>query len=226
MIDGCVDCEIAGKGREKELEQQIKIMVVEDDCTLEKEIRDFLQKWGYDTIGVIDYQKVMDEFIKEVPQLILMDINLPYFDGFYWCNQIRRISHVPILFVSSRDDDKDQIMAMAQGGDDYVEKPFRLELLRAKIEALLRRTYQYSVAQNAYDDVDLTKSERRILNKLLERKGQIVTRDELMMELWDTDEYVMDGTLTTLVSRLRAKLKKAYGDEMITTKKGQGYMMP
>lgn len=225
-MDGCVDGEIAGKGREKELEQQIKIMVVEDDCTLEKEIRDFLQKWGYDTIGVIDYQKVMDEFIKEVPQLILMDINLPYFDGFYWCNQIRRISHVPILFVSSRDDDKDQIMAMAQGGDDYVEKPFRLELLRAKIEALLRRTYQYSVAQNAYDDVDLTKSERRILNKLLERKGQIVTRDELMMELWDTDEYVMDGTLTTLVSRLRAKLKKAYGDEMITTKKGQGYMMP
>ena len=221
-MDGCVDGEIAGKGREKELEQQIKIMVVEDDCTLEKEIRDFLQKWGYDTIGVIDYQKVMDEFIKEVPQLILMDINLPYFDGFYWCNQIRRISHVPILFVSSRDDDKDQIMAMAQGGDDYVEKPFRLELLRAKIEALLRRTYQYSVAQNAYDDVDLTKSERRILNKLLERKGQIVTRDELMMELWDTDEYVMDGTLTTLVSRLRAKLKKAYGDEMITTKRDKG----
>lgn len=225
-MDGCVDGEIAGKGREKELEQQIKIMVVEDDCTLEKEIRDFLQKWGYDTIGVIDYQKVMDEFIKEVPQLILMDINLPYFDGFYWCDQIRRISHVPIVFISSRDDDRDKIMAIAQGADDFVEKPFRLELLRAKIEALLRRTYQYSVSKTSYEEVDLTKSERRILNKLVEQKGRIVTRDELMMELWDTDEYVMDGTLTTLVSRLRAKLKHAYGDEMITTKKGQGYMMP
>lgn len=207
------------------LEQQIKIMVIEDDSTLEKEIREFLQKWGYDTVGIIDFQKVLEEFGKEAPQLVLMDINLPFFDGFYWCDQIRRISHVPILFVSSRDDDKDQIMAMAQGGDDYVEKPFRLELLRAKVEALLRRTYQYRVVQNAYDDVDLTKSERRILNKLLEQKGKIVTRDELMMELWETDEYVMDGTLTTLVSRLRAKLKQTYGNEVIETKKGQGYII-
>lgn len=204
----------------------MKIMVVEDDSLLEMEIQDFLQRWGYATVGIDDFQQVVEVFSRECPHLILMDINLPFFDGFYWCNQIRRISQVPILFISSRNDDRDKIMAMAQGADDFIEKPFRLELLRAKIEALLRRTYQYSVSKTSYEEVDLTKSERRILNKLVEQRGKIVTRDELMMELWDTDEYVMDGTLTTLISRLRAKLKNAYGDEMITTKKGQGYMLP
>lgn len=208
------------------MEQKMKIMVVEDDSLLEMEIQDFLQRWGYATVGIDDFQQVVEVFSRECPHLILMDINLPFFDGFYWCNQIRRISQVPILFISSRNDDRDKIMAMAQGADDFIEKPFRLELLRAKIEALLRRTYQYSVSKTSYEEVDLTKSERRILNKLVEQRGKIVTRDELMMELWDTDEYVMDGTLTTLISRLRAKLKNAYGDEMITTKKGQGYMLP
>ncbi|MDE7477948.1 MAG: response regulator transcription factor, partial [Lachnospiraceae bacterium] len=175
--------------------------------------------------------------------LVLLDINLPYHDGFYWCSQLRQISKVPVVYISSRDDDRDKIMAIAQGGDDYVEKPFRMELLKAKIEAMLRRTYEYKVrecvflaaglcfdsaSQSLYDagkEIDLTKSERRLLACLVENRPDVVTRDELMMELWNTDEYVTDAALTTIISRLRTKLKLECGDDIIHTKKGQGYFV-
>lgn len=225
------------------MDDVMKIFIVEDDRTLAREISTFLMRWGYKTVIVRDFEKVSDEFLKIQPQMVLMDVNLPYYDGFYWCAQIRKVSKVPIIYISSRIDDRDKIMAVAQGGDDYVEKPFRLELLKAKIEAMLRRTYEYRVKNKTYlnksvsfdpvvgalyykeTEIELTKSERRIMIQLAEKRPEVVTREELMMALWSTDEYVSDGTLTTIISRLRSKLKEICGEEIIFTKKGQGYQI-
>lgn len=221
----------------------MKIMIIEDDAGLTAEIVSFLEKWGYEAAAIKDFQHILEQFTDEQPQLVLLDINLPYYDGFYWCSRIRELSKVPIIYISSRSDDRDKIMAIAQGGDDFVEKPFRLELLKAKMEAILRRTYQYQVKEQiflggelSYDstsqmifhggkEIELTKSERKVLAKLVECRPEIVTREELMMELWSTDEYVSDGTLTTVISRLRSKLKTSCGEEIVNTKKGQGYFI-
>ncbi len=221
----------------------MKILIIEDDETLAGEMASFLVRWGYETHTIRRFDSILEEFREIRPQLVLMDINLPFYDGFYWCARIRQISRVPILYISSRGDDRDKIMAMAQGGDDYVEKPFHLDLLKAKIQAILRRTYEYKVKEqiflgdNLYIDgeqqalfmgekeIFLTKSERKILMKLAEKRPDVVTREELMMKLWETDEYVSDGTLTTLISRLRSRLRTQCGREMIATKKGQGYFL-
>lgn len=221
----------------------MKILIIEDDETLAGEIASFLVRWGYETHTIRRFDSILEEFREIRPQLVLMDINLPFYDGFYWCARIRQVSRVPILYISSRSDDRDKIMAMAQGGDDYVEKPFHLDLLKAKIQAILRRTYEYKVKEqiflgdNLYIDgeqqalfmgekeIFLTKSERKILMKLAEKRPDVVTREELMMALWETDEYVSDGTLTTLISRLRNRLRTQCGREMIATKKGQGYFL-
>lgn len=225
------------------MEQKIKIMIVEDDELLAKELCSFLTRWGYQANPVEEFRDILSEFSSLLPQLVLMDINLPYYDGFYWCYRIRQSSAVPVIYISSRGDDRDKIMGIAQGGDDYIEKPFGLELLKAKIEAVLRRTYQYKVKEQIFlnqelvfdsnskvlffngKEIELTKSERRIMTKLLEHRSAVMTREELMMELWDTDEYVSDGTLTTIICRLRGKLKAASGEEVIKTKKGQGYFI-
>lgn len=221
----------------------MKIMLVEDDEALAGEISSFLTKWGYDTEIAGKYDEILKEFMEWKPHLVLMDINLPLYDGFYWCAQIRRVSAVPVIYISSRGDDRDKIMAIAQGGDDYVEKPFRLDLLRAKIEAILRRTYEYKVKEQLFlkpglcfdavsqilfyegKEVEMTRSERKILARLMEAKPLVVSREDLMMALWDTDEYVSDQALTTMVSRLRGKVKAVCGEEMIGTKKGQGYFI-
>ena len=221
----------------------MKILIIEDDETLAGEMASFLVRWGYETHTIRRFDSILEEFREIRPQLVLMDINLPFYDGFYWCARIRQVSRVPILYISSRSDDRDKIMAMAQGGDDYVEKPFHLDLLKAKIQAILRRTYEYKVKEqiflgdNLYIDgeqqalfmgekeIFLTESERKILMKLAEKRPDVVTREELMMALWETDEYVSDGTLTTLISRLRSRLRTQCGREMIATKKGQGYFL-
>ncbi len=221
----------------------MKIMLIEDDETLAGEISSFLTKWGYDTAIAGKPDAILQEFTQLRPHLVLLDVNLPFYDGFYWCGQIRQVSNVPVIFISSRSDDRDKIMAIAQGGDDYVEKPFQLDLLRAKIEAVLRRTYEYKVREQVFlpsglcfdkaagmaffqgKEVELTKSERRILAKLIEQRPAVVSREDLMMDLWNTDEYVSDGTLTTMVSRLRGKVKAACGEDVIGTKKGQGYFI-
>lgn len=226
------------------MESGMKIVIVEDDETLACEIRRFLEKWGYQVVIAQRFDDIAAECLSSQAHLILMDINLPYYDGFYWCSRIRDVSQIPLIYISSRADDRDKIMAIAQGGDDYVEKPFHLELLKAKVEAVLRRTYQYQVRSRSlvgtdlyydhgtqtfvYKDVqiELTKSEKRIAAKLIDQRGCVVTREELMMELWSTDEYVSDGTLTTIISRLRSKLKAGCGSEVIVTKKGQGYLLP
>lgn len=220
---------------------KIQIMIVEDDVTLAGEIKHFLERWGYAAHIAADFENILEEYERRKPGLILMDVNLPFYDGFYWCRKLREVSEVPVLFVSSRGEDSDQLQAYAQGGDDYVEKPFRLEILQAKIEAILRRTgggsgetriclrdgvwyEQESRSLVAGDgDVELTRSEKKILAKLVEKRGRTVTREELMMTLWSTDEFVSDGTLTTLVSRLRSKLASRCGGEIIKTRKGEGY---
>ena len=226
------------------MDTAMKILIIEDDEALAREIASFLARWGYGTSVPERFDRVMEEFSRCRPQLVLMDINLPFYDGFYWCSRIRQVSKVPILYISSRSDDRDKIMAMAQGGDDYVEKPFRLELLKAKIQAMLRRTYEYRVREQVFlgeklyfdrgqmalyfgeREVELTKSERRVVAKLAENHPDVVTREELMLDLWETDEFVSDGTLTTMISRLRGKLKAVCGGEVIETKKGQGYFIP
>ncbi len=221
--------------------EQIRIMIIEDDEVLGNQIQSFLQSWDYYPILATNYQNILQDFQKTLPHLILMDINLPYYDGFYWCSKIRETSTVPIIYISSRNDDKDKIMAIAQGGDDYVEKPFHLELLKAKIEAILRRTYQYTVNHTIYlqsdlvyeshtstlyhhnQKIELTKLENKILSVLIEHRGAIVSRNQLMDALWNTNEFISDNTLNVLISRLRSKLKDICDDEVIYTKKGQGY---
>lgn len=221
--------------------QNITILIVEDDQSLATEIKDFLCKWGYHASFIQNFSDVLNECIDINPDLILMDINLPYYDGFYWCTKIRDYSHLPIIYISSRASDNDKIMAIAQGGDDFVEKPFHLSVLKAKIEAIIRRTYQYKVEKKQfiregiyYDissseiiynnhTINLTKSENTIIKTLMEQKNKIVSRNLLMDELWNTDEFISDNTLTVLISRLRSKLKNEIGEEIIFTKKGQGY---
>lgn len=219
----------------------IKILIVEDDRTLARKIAGFLGRWGYETRTAEQFDRILEEFEAYKPQLVLLDIQLPFYDGFYWCGQIRQVSQVPVIYISSRSEDSDKIMAIAQGGDDYVEKPFSLEILKTRIEAMVRRTYQYRVQERTliknglyYDalaqslikngaELELGKPERKIIDRLLERRGQVVSREELMMTLWNTDEYVSDGALTTVISRLRNKLKSICGEEIIDTRKGQGY---
>ncbi len=222
----------------------MKIMLVEDDEALAGEIGSFLRRWGYETVEARHFDRIGEEFSQQMPQLVLMDINLPFYDGFYWCGKIRQVSDVPILYISSRSDDQDKIMAMAKGGDDYVEKPFRLELLKAKIQAILRRAYEYKVRERIFlgeglyfsleqqalyfhgKEIELTRLERQVFQRLAAIRPDVAAREELMMELWNTEEYVSDGTLTTVVCRLRGKLKAACGREVIQTKKGQGYWIP
>lgn len=221
----------------------LKLMIIEDDVALARELCLSLRKLHYNAVAVEHFDNILQEFITQKPQLVLLDINLPYHDGFYWCSQLRQISKVPVIYISSRNDDNDKIMAIAQGGDDYVEKPFRMELLKAKIEAILRRTYEYQVKERTFlntklcfdshtqslyfadEEIELTKSERRLFARLMESRPDVVTREELMMELWNTDEYVTDAALTTIISRLRGKLNAICSEDVICTKKGQGYFI-
>lgn len=218
----------------------MKLLIVEDDLALARELALLCGKWNFTAVYTEDFHNIAEEYQRYQPDLILMDINLPCYDGFYWSGEIREISMVPIIFLSSRDQNADKIMAMAAGGDDYVEKPFDSELLLVKIRAMLRRTYEYRQSDREYlkdtmyyengnfvcgdRQAELTKSECKIITALLERRGSVVTREKLMVLLWNTDEFVTDASLTVLVSRLRGKLREVSGgEEVILTKKGMGY---
>ena len=224
----------------------MKIMIVEDDLTLAREICGLCERWGFEAEYLTEFVAVDQEWERRRPELILMDVNLPLYDGFFWCARIRKVSRVPILFLSSRDQNADKIMAMVSGGDDYVEKPFDHELLLVKIRSLLRRTYEYAQAEREivregliYDrnqgklifeedsEIELTKSENKIFALLLDHRGEVVERETLMRQLWNTDEYVTDASLTVLVSRLRAKPHEATGGSVdcIHTRKGRGYYL-
>lgn len=218
----------------------MKILIVEDDLVLAKELVLLGQRWGFDAVYVTKFREITKEYLNHQPDLVLMDINLPYYDGFYWCERIRQISNVPVLYLSSRDQNADKVMAMAAGGDDYVEKPFDPELLLLKIRAMLRRAYEYTINERIYLNesmyyesgqffcagqmVELTKSESKIMTALLSKRGGVVSREKLMQQLWNTDEFVTDASLTVLVSRLRTKLNEITGGkDVIMTRKGMGY---
>lgn len=221
------------------------IFIIEDDKALSREISLSLSKWGYEVKEVEEFGNITNEVIDCNPKLILMDINLPYYDGFYWCSQIRSFLKVPIIFISSRDNDMDIIMSINMGGDDYITKPFSPQVLTAKIQAILRRTYSYntdlksdiikfkditlnivkSILYFKDQSVELTKNELKIMRILMKNQEQIVSRDEIIEELWDTDEFISENTLTVNVNRLRKKLEGIGLEQFILTKKGQGYMI-
>lgn len=220
-----------------------KIMLIEDDKDLAIEISLALEKWGFQVDLIKDFQNLVEEYTSNLPQLVIMDINLPYFDGFYWCNKIRAISKVPILFLSSRDSNMDIIMGINNGGDDYITKPFDIDVLIMKITALLRRSYDYNandkliyynnlifdtekgIIKKEQQEIELTKNEFKILKLLIDNKGKIVSRSSMMMSLWNDDEFVNDNTLTVNITRLRNKIKELGLDDFIKTKKGIGYMV-
>lgn len=223
----------------------VKVYIVEDDIVIRDTIQKHLSKWGFEVAVVADYNNILNEFLEVEPQLVILDVNLPYFDGFYWCNQIREVSNVPIIFLSSRDSRMDQIMGMNMGADYYIEKPVDLDVLMARINALIRRTYSYVELEepnvmehnNVFlhidtntltyldEKVELTKNEFLILYELLKQKGRIVSRDEIMRVLWEDESFVDDNTLTVNVVRIRKKLTEIGLADFITTKKGQGYMI-
>ena len=214
-----------------------KVMIVEDDEIISNSIAGYLQKWQYATHEVVDFQNVVKEFVEQSPDLVLMDINLPYFDGYYFCEEIRKLSKVPIIFISSANDDMNIVMAMNIGADDFIEKPFKLVVLKAKIEALLRRVYNFNTSNSliVYKEVifdinkdelkykdniaTLTKNESKILTILLENREKIVSREDIIAALWQSDNFIDENTLSVNVNRLRSKLKDIGIEDFITTKK-------
>lgn len=220
-----------------------RILIVEDDQVIAKTIQAHLESWGYAGERVTDFEEVMATFGAFDPQLVLMDISLPFYNGYYWCVEIRKVSKVPIIFISSTSDNLNIVMAVNMGGDDFIAKPFDLQVLSAKIQAILRRTYDFSGQSNLLehkgailntDDASLTyqggklaltKNEYKILQVLMEKKGKTVSRDSLMISLWKTDSYVDENTLTVNVARLRKKLEGVGLMNFITTKKGMGYLV-
>jgi DNA-binding response OmpR family regulator len=220
-----------------------KILIVEDDAAIAETVRKYIEGWGLAAACVADFSDVLSAFVAYDPQLVLLDIGLPFFNGYHWCRQIRSVSKVPIVFISSASENMNIVMAMNMGGDDFIAKPFDLNVLIAKIQALLRRTYDFAVSSNLMEcrgavlnisdatltyqgeKIDLTKSEHRILQLLMENRGKTVSRDAIMARLWENDSFVDDNALTVSVTRLRRKLEAAGLDDFIETKKGLGYMV-
>nr|WP_246428052.1 response regulator transcription factor [Paenibacillus phyllosphaerae] len=218
-------------------------MLVEDDEKIRAIVADTLRKWQYQVTEVTAFDEVLAVFEQAQPHLVLLDINLPVFDGYYWCQQIRRISKVPILFLSSRDQNMDVIMAINMGGDDYVQKPFDLGVLVAKVSALLRRNYTYQDEQlqlahrelvfnlaissvaHGRQSAELSRNEFIILQLMMRHIGKIVSRDELMQALWNDEQFVDDNTLTVNVNRLRRKIALLGLEDYIVTRKGMGYII-
>lgn len=219
----------------------IKIMIVEDDQTIAESLKSELDKWQYEAFYVTNFQAVLETFTTEQPQLVLMDINLPAFNGYHWTQEIRRRSDVPIIFISSRTDDMDMVMAIQMGADDFIQKPFSLTVVIAKVQAMLRRTYDYAESENylTVEDVilkpaeaaitlgdqsiELTKNETQILELLFRNKGTFVTRETIITRLWENESFIDDNTLAVNISRLRKKFKELEKEDLIKTKKGAGY---
>lgn len=221
----------------------MKVFIIEDDQVIADKIKQHLNKWNYEGITVGDFQNVLTEVITSDPQLVLIDITLPFFDGYYWCREIRKLTNVPIIFISSAMENMNILRAIELGADDYITKPFDLEILMAKIQAILRRTYDFSEDSRLFEHdglifnnnnftifyqdqaIELTKNEAKIFQKLMENKGKIVTRKKLMLYLWESDSYIDDSALYTNINRLRKKLEQMGLQNFIKTKKGEGYLI-
>ncbi|HDK9025218.1 TPA: response regulator transcription factor GraR/ApsR [Staphylococcus aureus] len=221
----------------------MQILLVEDDNTLFQELKKELEQWDFNVAGIEDFGKVMDTFESFNPEIVILDVQLPKYDGFYWCRKMREFSNVPILFLSSRDNPMDQVMSMELGADDYMQKPFYTNVLIAKLQAIYRRVYEFTAEekrtltwQDAVVDLSkdsiqkgdqtifLSKTEMIILEILITKKNQIVSRDTIITALWDDEAFVSDNTLTVNVNRLRKKLSEISMDSAIETKVGKGYM--
>ncbi len=220
-----------------------KILIVEDDFTISDQMRKNLENWGYSVKCAEGFNDIISEFMEFGPHIVLLDIKLPFFNGYHWCSEIRRISDVPIVFISSAADNMNIVMAMNMGGDDFIPKPVDLNVMTAKIQAMLRRTYNMGgkipvlehkgAVLNLNDatlsygkqTLELTKNDFRILQTLMENKGKVVSRDTLMNRLWQADCYVEENTLTVNVTRLRKKLESAGLEGFIKTKVGVGYII-
>ena len=219
-----------------------RIFLVEDDAVIAAAVKRHLEGWGCEVACAEDFAHVLAEFERCSPQLVLLDISLPFYNGYHWCSEIRRVSAVPVIFISGTADSMNIVMAMNMGADDFIAKPFDLDVLTAKIQALLRRAYGLSEPKHVLErggalldmsagtlsapggSVELTKNELRILKTLMESRG-VVSRDELMLSLWKTDSFVDENTLTVNVGRLRRKLEGAGLADFIKTKKGLGYFI-
>ncbi|MCI6677248.1 MAG: response regulator transcription factor [Clostridiales bacterium] len=218
-----------------------KILIVEDDAVIASVLKQHLQSWNYEVETVSDFRNVIEQFLIFDPQMVLMDISLPFFNGYHWCTEIRKRSQVPILFLSAASDNMNIVMAISMGGDDFIAKPFDLNVVTAKIQAWMRRTYtfqnqihtlEYSgvilnigSAKISYKEkqMELTKNDFKIMQVLMEHAGEIVSREEIMKRLWESEEFIDDNTLTVNITRLRKKLQEIGITDFITTKKGIGY---
>ncbi len=227
----------------EKVKNMYRIFIVEDDETIASLLSEKLRTWGYDTETVRDFSSVSAEALAYDPHLVLLDIKLPFYNGFHWCQMIRKESAVPIVFLSSASDNMNIVMAMNMGGDDFIAKPFDMDVLIAKIQAILRRTYDMSKETRdpeyrgltlkaddqtaVYDNqtVELTRNEFKIMSILMSQPGKIISRDEMMQKLWQTNEFVDDNTLTVNVTRLRRKLEQIGLSDFIITRKGVGYMI-
>lgn len=221
-----------------------KIIIIEDDEIIREELKNFLAKYGYETIAPTSFEDVVDFILNEGGDLVLLDINLPIYDGYYICREVRKKSEIPIIIVTSRDSDMDELMSMNLGADDFVTKPYNTQILLARIGALLKRSGQSTISSNTltYKDlqlnlsnatilykekeIELTKNEVRILSYLINHKGEIVSRESLMEYLWNSEYFVDDSTLTVNITRLRKKLEEIGIENVIETRRGLGYIMP
>lgn len=220
-----------------------RILIVEDDETIAGLVKKHLESWGYQVDQVVDFAQVITEFIQKDPQLVLLDLRLPFYNGFHWCEEIRKISQVPVIFVSSAADNMNMVMAMTRGADDFIAKPFDLDVLVAKVQAILRRSYSFGKAAGILEykgavlnigngslsfgeeSLELTRNELKILQILFENNGKAVSREAIMTKLWENDSFVDDNTLTVNITRLRRKLEGVGLKSFIVTKKGMGYMV-
>ena len=220
-----------------------RILLVEDDPVIAGQVGKHFTQWGYEIKTVADFEAVLSDFTAFEPHLVLMDIGLPFYNGYYWCGEIRKISKVPIIFISSASDNMNIVMAVNMGGDDFIAKPFDLEVLLAKVQAILRRTYAFTGASSVLEyegailnmadmsliyngnRIELSKNEFRILQILFEQAGNTVSRDTIMKRLWDNECFVDDNTLTVNVNRLRKVLEEGGLKDFIMTKKGVGYQL-
>ena len=219
-----------------------KVFIIEDDVKINEQLGSFLKRYGYEVATSFDFENIVDIALEENPKIILLDINLPVFDGYYICKEIRKQSNVPIIVVTSRDTEMDELISMNFGADDFITKPYNAAILLARIESIIRRVYgnnsmeiyeynglryNLSTSEMEYEGnkSDLTKNESRILYTLIKNKGKIVSRSELMKYLWQNDEFVDDNTLTVNINRLRKKMEEIGTNNMLTTKREQGYIL-
>lgn len=220
-----------------------KLMIIEDDAGIAEGIENQAKKWALETYVAKDFTDIISEFGEFNPHIVLLDITLPFYNGFHWCNEIRRISKVPIIFISSASDNMNIVMAMNMGADDFIAKPFDGNVLMAKVMAMLRRSYDFSTCaplmehrdaildtgdqslNYKQEKIELTKNEYRILFCLMQNKGKVVSREKLMESLWESDAFVDDNTLTVNINRLRKKLDNAGLTKFISTKVGVGYII-